>query len=109
VGFFVTNKSYQIYQCSSQFWRNYSKLILFANLDTLRLNGQKVEFFTRLKLTGHNLRDSIRFPCQKNELDRFIQANKSKISKTHLSLLDKLNKEAAQNKKLTIEIRGNNG
>lgn len=85
------------------------KLILFANLDTLRLNGQKVEFFTRLKLTGHNLRDSIRFPCQKNELDRFIQANKSKISKTHLSLLDKLNKEAAQNKKLTIEIRGNNG
>jgi hypothetical protein len=24
VGFGVTNKSYQIYQCSSQFWRNYS-------------------------------------------------------------------------------------
>jgi hypothetical protein len=31
VVFFVINKSYQIYQCSSQFWRNYSTLVQLYN------------------------------------------------------------------------------
>ncbi|GAB4462271.1 MAG: hypothetical protein Kow0070_21060 [Anaerolineales bacterium] len=85
------------------------KLILFSNLDSLNLNGDDVSFFTRLKLTGHNIRSGIRFPCEKSELGRFVRANKSKMSNAHLSLLDRLNKEAAHNNKLTIEIRGNNG
>jgi hypothetical protein len=85
------------------------KLILFSNLDSLKLNGRKVRFLTRLKLTGYNIKGGVQFPCRKNEFDGFVQANKTKISKTHLGLLQKLNEEAAQNKNLTIEIRGNNG
>lgn len=85
------------------------KLILFANLDSLKLNGHKVDFSTRLKLTGYNIRGGIKFPCQKREFDGFVRENQAKMSKTNLGLLDKLNKEATRNKNLTIEIRGNNG
>lgn len=85
------------------------KLILFANLDSLKHNGRDVEFSTRLRLTGYKVRGKIRFPCRNRELEGFVQANKSRISKSCLSILSKLNDEAKQNKLLAIEIGGNNG
>lgn len=85
------------------------KLILFANLDSLTFKGRKVEFSTRLKLTGYDIKGKIRFPCPNKELDKFVQTNKNRISKAHLEILRKLNIEAAQNRNLAIEIRGNNG
>lgn len=85
------------------------KLILFANLDSLTFKGRKVEFSTRLKLTGHGIKGKIQFPCPDRDLDKFVQTNKNRISKAHLEILCKLNIEAAQNRNLAIEIRGNNG
>lgn len=83
------------------------KLILFANLDSLKVRGRRVEFSTRLKLTGHKVKGAIQFPCAKSEFDSFVKMNK--ISKAYRETLGKLNLEAAGNKNLTIEIRGNNG
>ena len=83
------------------------KLILFANLDSLKVRGRRVEFSTRLKLTGHKVKGAIQFPCAKSEFDSFVKMNK--ISKAYRETLGKLNLEAADNKNLTIEIRGNHG
>lgn len=83
------------------------KLILFANLDSLKVNGRKVEFSTRLKLTGYKVNGVIRFPSRKKELEKFISSNN--ISRAQVELLKKLNIEATQNKNLTIEIGGNDG
>jgi len=83
------------------------KLILFANLDSLKVNGRKVKFSTRLKLTGSKVKGDIQFPCQKAELDKFAGINK--VSKTQLGILNALNLEATYNRNITIEIVGNNG
>lgn len=83
------------------------KLILFANLDLLRVDGHKVNFSTRLKLTGYKVRGNIRFPCTEKELGKFASSNN--VSSTQLNLLRKLNLEATQNRNLTIEIGGNDG
>jgi len=83
------------------------KLILFANLDSLKVKGREVKFSTRLKLTGHNVNGSARFPCKEKELDKFVLSNG--ISRSQLEFLKKLNLEATQNNNLTIEIGGNNG
>jgi hypothetical protein len=83
------------------------KLILFANLDSLKVKGHDVEFSTRLKLTGHKVRGSIRFPCKEKDLEKFVSVNN--VSRTQLDLMRKLNLEAIQNNNLTIEIGGNDG
>ena len=83
------------------------KLILFANLDSLRVRGRRVKFSTRLKLTGHKVKGVVQFPCAKSEFSSFAKLNK--ISKAYQETLEKLNLEATDNKNLTIEIRGNNG
>jgi len=83
------------------------KLILFANLDSLKVRGRKVKFSTRLKLTGYKVKGYVQFPCQKSEFDNFVRENK--VSRAYLEILNKLNLEATANKNLTIEIRGNNG
>lgn len=83
------------------------KLILFANLDSLKVKGRKVDFSTRLKLTGYKVRGNIRFPCKETVLENFSSSNS--VSRTQLDLLRKLNLEATQNKNLTIEIGGNDG
>lgn len=82
------------------------KLILFANLDSLRVKGQEVKFATRLKLTGHKVNGGVQFPCKEKDLEKFILSNN--VSRTQLNLLKKLNLEATQNNNLTIEIEGNN-
>lgn len=83
------------------------KLILFANLHSLKLKGREVQFLTRLKLTGYKVRGNIQFPCEKSEFDKFTKANK--ISNAHRKTLSDLNLEASHNKNLTIEVGGNNG
>ena len=83
------------------------KLILFANLDSLKVDGHEVKFSTRLKLTGHKTNGSVRFPCKEKDFEKFIRSNNA--SKSQIALLKKLNSEAAQNMNLTIEIGGNDG
>jgi hypothetical protein len=83
------------------------KLILFANLDSLKVKGREVKFSTRLKLTGYKVKGVIQFPCQKVELKKFVAVNK--ISKSQLETLNALNLEATHNKNLSIEIGGNDG
>lgn len=83
------------------------KLILFANLHSLKVKGREVKFTTRLKLTGYKVKGSIQLPCEKLELDKFAKVNR--ISTGHLKTLNALNLEATHNKNLTIGIRGNNG
>ena len=83
------------------------KLILFANLDSLKVDGHKIKFSTRLKLTGHKTNGNVRFPCKEKDFEKFIRSNNA--SKSQIALLKKLNSEADQNTNLTIEIGGNDG
>ncbi|MEW6284906.1 MAG: hypothetical protein AB1509_01645 [Chloroflexota bacterium] len=83
------------------------KLILFANLDSLEIEGRNVAFSTRLKLTGNKVRGNIRFPCKEKALENFASSNG--VSRAQFDLMKKLNLEATQNKNLTIEIGGNDG
>jgi hypothetical protein len=83
------------------------KLILFANLDSLKVRGRKVKFSTRLKLTGYKVKGNIQFPCRKTEFQNFVKSNR--VSRAYQETLNRLNLEATDNKNLTIEIRGNNG
>jgi hypothetical protein len=83
------------------------KLILFANLDSLKFKSREVTFSTRLKLTGYKVNGKINLPCRKNELDAFIKENQ--VSKVHFDTIIALNHETKNNRNLTIEIGGNNG
>ena len=84
------------------------KLILFSNLDSLRLNGEPVDFLTKLKLTGKNVVGSIIFPDAKvEELDNFLQANKTIFTKKQKQIIGKLALEAENNQKLKIQVSGN--
>ena len=83
------------------------KLILFSNLDSLRLNEKPVQFGTRLKLTGKNVHGSLRFPCAERQLKNFLDANAIRITKRQRITLEKLNLEATHNRNLEIEIQGN--
>ena len=84
------------------------KLILFSNLDSLTLNGEPVDFLTKLKLTGKNVVGSIIFPdATVEELDNFLQANKTIFTKKQKQIIGKLALEAENNQKLKIQVSGN--
>lgn len=83
------------------------KLILYANLDSLTLDGTPVAFGTRLKLTGKEVKGALALPCSADEVEIFMAANAARLTKRHLDILEKLNLEATHNKNLEIEIRGN--
>lgn len=83
------------------------KLILFSNLDSLTMNGDPIPFSTRLKLTGKDMRGSIRFPCAERQLRNFVDANEPRITQRQQVTLGKLNLEATNNRNLEIEIEGN--
>lgn len=83
------------------------KLILFANLDTLVLNGKEISFSTRLKLTGAKVSGKLKFPCSDAELSGFLETNRLSARSTTALNLTRLQQEAASNEKLTIEIGGN--
>lgn len=84
------------------------KLILFSNLDSLSLNGQKVSFLTKLKLTGRNVIGSILFPdASVSELELFLAVNIKVFNKKEKEIIRKLAVEAKNNQKLQIEVTNN--
>ena len=83
------------------------KLILFSNLDALTLNKEKVNFFTKLKLTGKNIIGSIVFPDCNQEIERFLQDNTEIFNKNQGQIIRSLSWEATCNRKLKIEVSSN--
>ncbi|MEH2394334.1 MAG: hypothetical protein V7K21_22630 [Nostoc sp.] len=84
------------------------KLILFSNLDSLILNGQKVLFITKLKLTGNNVVGSIVFPdASLEELEYFLKVNIKNFNANQKILINKLALEAQNNQKFKIEVSSN--
>ncbi|MEH2312693.1 MAG: hypothetical protein V7K35_15125 [Nostoc sp.] len=84
------------------------KLILFSNLDSLKLDGQQVLFFTKLKLTGNNVVGSIVFPdASLEELECFLEVNIKNFNKNQKLVIKKLALEAQNNQKLKIEVSSN--
>lgn len=83
------------------------KLILYSNLHTLKLDSVPVEFRSRLKLTGSKVRGALSMPCNDRELDRFLEHNRGVCSAREISIIRKMNQEAANNQKLEILISSN--
>lgn len=83
------------------------KLILYSNLHRLELNGEQVEFTSRLKLTGKKVVGSLNLPCEQSVLDEFLEKNKNHTSEPERSTMLQLNQEAMHNKKLEIQISSN--
>jgi hypothetical protein len=85
-----------------------STIDLFSNLDSLTLDGEKINFVTRLKLTGKNVIGSIIFPdATPVELEYFLQANMIIFTKKQKEHIRKLALEAENNKNLKIQVSGN--
>jgi hypothetical protein len=80
------------------------KLILFSNLDTLKLDSNPVNFRSRLKLTGKKVLGSLTMPCDENSLVQFLSKNQGNYSKREEETLRKLNQESSNNQKLEIQI-----
>ncbi|MDJ0601570.1 MAG: hypothetical protein QNJ37_22330, partial [Crocosphaera sp.] len=83
------------------------KLILFSNLDRLYLNNKQIEFKTRLKLTGKNIIGSLILPSDLNEIESFINVNANILNSQDIKTIKKLNSEAKNNDKISIEIKSN--
>ena len=80
------------------------KLILFANMEEVAVDGREnVQFITRLKLTG-DLVDSLFLPCAVEDVFSFCRENR--LTQTYQKRLILLNQEASQNHKLQIWITG---
>ncbi|AFY74134.1 hypothetical protein Syn7502_02119 [Synechococcus sp. PCC 7502] len=84
------------------------KLILYSNIDSLFLNNQQVEFTTRLKLTGQNIKGSITLPCGLIELRNFFVENVCILSEKEMNTIRRLLSESTSNENITIVIGGNN-
>lgn len=84
------------------------KLILYSNIDTLQLNKQQVEFSTRLKLTGKNIKDRIVLPCSSEAVENFLSVNSTVFSSKEKNVIRKLLIETQRNNNVEIEIRANN-
>ena len=78
------------------------KLILFAKMEDLAVDGmESVQFTTRLKLTG-NLISSLFLPCSTKDVSNFCIENR--LTQTYQKRLISLNQEASQNNKLQIWV-----
>ena len=78
------------------------KLMLFAKMEDLAVDGvENVQFTTRLKLTG-NLSSSLFLPCSTKDVSNFCIENR--LTLTYEKRLILLNQEASQNGKLQIWI-----
>lgn len=77
------------------------KLILFTNMDELRLGGKRVTFSTQLKLTG-NLKGMLRLPADSDTILTFGRNNM--FTPKQINLLSLLNHEAAANPPLQIVL-----
>ncbi|MCY4537713.1 MAG: hypothetical protein OXE52_05720 [Chloroflexi bacterium] len=81
------------------------KNILFKEIDELYLDGESVNFTTRLKLTG-NLDGALKLPIEDaSAIDNF--GGKNNLTAHKRKLLRLLNEEARKNTGLSIEITGN--
>jgi hypothetical protein len=80
------------------------KLILFANMDTLKLNDEAVKFRVRLKLTG-KLEGKLVLPADETVVEAYIKHNSFKATGRLLVL--RLNEEAQANPNLEIELNQN--
>lgn len=83
------------------------KLILYSNLDSLRLDSNPVNFRSRLKLTGKKVSGALFMPCDENLLVQFLSKNKGSYSKREAETIYKLNLESSNNQKLEIQISPN--
>jgi hypothetical protein len=83
------------------------KLILYSNLDTLRLDSKPVNFSSCLKLTGKKVSGTISMPCDESSMIQFLKENKGSYSKREEETLRKLNQESLNNKKLEILVSSN--
>ncbi len=82
------------------------KLILFANIDSLQINQHRVDFSTKLKLTGCCVEGNLQFPCSDEEFQNFLDINSHHIKSKNKEILQKLRLEARYNQNLVIEIGG---
>jgi len=83
------------------------KLILYSNLDTLRLDSKPVNFSSCLKLTGKKVSGILSMPCDESSMIQFLMENKGSYSKREEETLRKLNQESLNNKKLEILVSSN--
>ena len=83
------------------------KLILFSNMESLKLNNREVNFTTRLKLTGNNISGSLLLPNSVDEVDHFIHQNQQVFKAKQIEYIKKLALEAKNNSKITVQIIGN--
>jgi len=83
------------------------KLILFSNLDHLKLNSVAMEYKTRLKLTGKKVNGKLEMPCEERTLNDFLEENKNNCSLTEENVIRKLNMETGYNARLYIQITSN--
>ena len=83
------------------------KLILFANMERVTIDGRtNIQFVTRLKLTG-DLVGSLFLPCETDDIFGFCVENR--LTQTHQKRIFLLNQEARENNKLQIWITGRHG
>lgn len=80
------------------------KLILFSNLEYLRLDGQIVEFTTCLKITG-KIQGVLYLPGDKHTIVAFCQVNS--FNKRQRRIVQSLDEETKQNSKLKVLITSN--
>ncbi|MCL6541365.1 MAG: hypothetical protein K6T87_12440 [Roseiflexus sp.] len=81
------------------------KIALFSNIDALLLEGQKVDFIVRLKLTGKDIYGTLFMPCSSCELDRFITENR--LNERRAKVIRGLYDECLYNKRIQIHIAPN--
>ena len=81
------------------------KLILFSNLDRLECDGAKVDFTTRLQLSGNNIVGQLKMPCITELVEQFIANNQ--FVNTEKITLRNLNLEAQTNARLEIVVKSN--
>ena len=79
------------------------KLLLFANMDALYVDGVQMQFRVQMKLTG-NLIEQLRLPCEPETLMHYAKQNS--LSRGVKQTLDLLNLEAQHNARLEIVIHG---
>ncbi|MDQ7034085.1 MAG: hypothetical protein Q9P01_04405 [Anaerolineae bacterium] len=80
------------------------KLILFSNMDSLKLDKQSVKFRVRLKLTG-NLDSQLMLPADSNAIETYIKRNS--LKPRDQQYIRMLNEEVKANPKLEIELNQN--
>lgn len=79
------------------------KLILFANLDELWLNNQKVEFSARLCLTG-NFSGELNLSADQEYISQFCDYNNLNVNER--TLIEKLQQEVSANQNISIVLKG---